>query len=154
MNFLFAGAALNSLQGDLGLWGLFLSAFISSTLLPGGSELALAYLVRETSHSPVLLIAVATAGNTLGGMTSWLIGWLIAARFPLKALEKREHQVAAARIRRWGSPVLLLSWLPVVGDPLCVVAGWLRIHVLKALIFIALGKLGRYAAIVWLLPNY
>lgn len=102
-------------------------------------------------HAAGVLLAVATAGNTLGGMTSWGLGRLFAMRFPAEQLAKPFHRDAVARVRRWGSPALLLSWLPVIGDPLCVAAGWLRIHWLRALILIALGKGLRYAAILWVL---
>lgn len=130
------------------LWALFGSAFISSTLLPGGSEVVLGYLGSQQVHPAWLLLLVATTGNTLGGMSSWLIGWLIRWRLPMKDLEPKQQQ-AMERIRRWGSPVLLLSWLPVIGDPLCLAAGWLRIHWLKALVLIAIGKAARYAVILY-----
>jgi len=129
---------------------LFASAFISSTLMPGGSELVFAALLQQAVHPPLLLLAVATAGNTLGGMTSWALGRVAAWRFPARALEER-HSVAVARVRRYGGAVLLLSWLPVIGDPLCVAAGWLKVHWAQALLFIALGKAARYAAIAWAL---
>ena len=93
---------------------------------------------------------VATAGNTLGGMTSWGIGWLIAKKYSSDKLLKPNHQLAVNRIKRYGSPVLLLSWLPIIGDPLCVAAGWLRIHWLTALIFIGVGKALRYGVILYL----
>jgi membrane protein YqaA with SNARE-associated domain len=98
-----------------GLWGLFASAFVSATLLPGGSEAVLAYLVHADQHAPLTLLAVASAGNTLGGMSSWLIGRLL----PAGRLQRPELHPAIERIRRYGSPVLLLSWVPVIGDPLC-----------------------------------
>lgn len=128
------------------LWGLFASAFLSSTLLPGGSEAVLAYLDHGGAHDAGLLLVVASAGNTLGGMSSWLIGRLI----PAKRIQRDEVQRAVTRIRRHGSPALLLSWMPVVGDPLCVAAGWLRIHWAKALLFIAAGKMARYAVVLLL----
>jgi membrane protein YqaA with SNARE-associated domain len=131
-----------------GLLSLFLSAFISSTILPGGSEVALVYLANNSLHSDLLLLTVATAGNTLGGATSWLIGYWIAVKFPTRTLQQAKYQKALARIQQWGSPVLLLSWLPVVGDPLCVVAGWLKIPLLLALLFIAVGKCARYYVIL------
>ena len=139
-------SALVSQQFDLVF--LFTSAFISSSLLPGGSEVVLGYLANESLYSNWTLLSVATLGNTLGGLSSWLIGWLIAWKFPLRALEKRQHQVAAAKIQRWGSPILLLSWFPVIGDPLCLVAGWLRLNFLACLLFIAIGKAARYAVIL------
>lgn len=130
------------------LWLLFLSAFISATLFPGGSEATLAYLTANQSHSIYLLILVATLGNTLGGMSSWLVGRIIAIRYPATKLDKDKQRQAVERIQKYGSPVLLLSWLPVIGDPLCVAAGWLRIHWLWSLLFIAIGKCLRYVVVV------
>ena len=127
------------------MWGLFASAFLSATLLPGGSEVVLAYLAGADSHNPLILLAVASAGNTLGGMSSWLIGRLI----PAGRFQRPELHPAVDRIRRYGSPVLLLSWLPVIGDPLCVAAGWLRVSWYRALLFIAAGKIARYMVILF-----
>lgn len=131
---------------SLDLWGLFVSAFISSTLLPGGSEVVLAVLAHQGARDLPLLLTVATTGNTLGGMSSWAIGRLLPAR----RLDRPAYRRAVERIRRWGSPALLLSWLPIVGDPLCVAGGWLRIHWLMALVMIAAGKAARYAVILFL----
>ncbi len=133
---------------DYTLGGLFLSAFISSTLFPGGSEVVLAYLVAQQTYDPWVLFGVATVGNTLGGMSSWLIGLLVSWRFPASRLTKPRQQQAVESLQRWGSPILLLSWVPVIGDPLCVAAGWLRVNAIIALVCIGLGKAVRYAVIV------
>ena len=132
------------------IWFLFFSAFISSTLFPGGSEAVLAYLVSDATHPLYLLITVATIGNTLGAMTSWGIGRLVSIRYSTEKLSKESQQKAVTRLQHYGSPILLLSWLPVVGDPLCVAAGWLRIHWLKSLLFITTGKLLRYIVVIYL----
>lgn len=134
----------------MSLWFLFFSAFISSTLFPGGSEAVLAYLASEAEHPLFLLVTVATLGNTLGAMTSWGIGRLISTRYSAEKLSKASQQKAVARIQKYGSPILLLSWLPVVGDPLCVAAGWLRIHWLWSLVFISVGKLLRYIVVIYI----
>ena len=76
----------------MSIWFLFLSAFISSTLFPGGSEAVLAYLVSDEKHSLFLLVAVATLGNTLGAMTSWGIGRLISIRYSTEKLSKAAHE--------------------------------------------------------------
>ena len=130
----------------VGLWGLFVGAFLSATLLPGGSEVVLAYLAGVNNHDPWVLLAVASAGNTLGGMSSWLIGRLI----PAGRLQRPDLDPAVARIARHGSPVLLLSWVPIIGDPLCAAAGWLRVSWQWALLYIGLGKTLRYAVILLL----
>jgi membrane protein YqaA with SNARE-associated domain len=85
-------------------------------------------------------IGVSTLGNTLGGLTSYGIGRLIPQTKPMRGL---------ALLKRYGSPALLLSWVPLVGDPLCVAAGWLRVNAAAATLFIASGKLARYVAIAW-----
>jgi membrane protein YqaA with SNARE-associated domain len=129
------------------LWGLFSSAFISSTLFPGGSEVLLIYLLNEGKLSSTTLWLVSTAGNTLGGMSSYLLGWIIVQYYPAVTFAQKHHQ-ALSRLNKYGPYSLLLSWLPVVGDPLCLAAGWLRIHWMFALLLIAIGKGVRYAAIV------
>ena len=134
----------------MSLLSLFISAFISSTLFPGGSELGLIYLAQQQDIALWLLILVASAGNTLGGMTSWGLGRLLAVRYPAKVLKKPSHQKALYRLERYGSALLLLSWLPLIGDPLCVAAGWLRINVCLSLIFIGLGKTLRYLFVIYL----
>ncbi|MDH5600991.1 MAG: DedA family protein [Gammaproteobacteria bacterium] len=134
----------------MSLWVLFFSAFISSTLFPGGSEAVLAYLTSEAIYPLYLLIFVATLGNTLGAMTSWGIGRVISIKYSYEKLSKESQQKAVERLQKYGSPVLLLSWLPVIGDPLCVAAGWLRIHWLQSLIFITVGKLLRYVVVIYL----
>ena len=136
---------------DVSLWSLFGSAFLSSTLLPGGSEALLVYLASDAVYTPLTLLSVAAVGNTLGGMTSWGLGRLIAVKVPARGLVKPEQQQAVERIQRWGSPLLLLSWLPVIGDPLCVAAGWLRLHWLLSLVFIGVGKTVRYAVLLYFL---
>jgi len=133
---------------DVSLWGLFLSAFVSSTLFPGGSEVVLGVLAAERHHDVWMLLAIASLGNTLGALTTWLLGNFLARRFPLAEQLSEKRQQALARVRRWGSPALLLSWLPVVGDPLCFAAGFLRLPFLASLAFIALGKTARYAVIL------
>jgi len=137
----------------MSLWLLFFSAFISSTLFPGGSEAVLAYLASDTKGSLLLLVMVATLGNTLGAMTSWGIGYLISTRYSTERLSKPAQQKAVERLQKYGSPLLLLSWLPIIGDPLCVAAGWLRLHWLPSLIFISVGKLLRYIVVIYLVDQ-
>ena len=132
------------------LWTLFGSSLLASTLLPGGSEAVLVLAASQATVGLTLLWFVATAGNTLGGLISWGVGRWLAWRFPDKWLHRSEHKRALERIRRHGSALLVLSWLPVVGDPLCLAAGWTRIAALPAALFIALGKGLRYA--ILLLP--
>lgn len=133
---------------DLTLWGVFSGSFLASTLLPGGSEALLLLVVSQNSHDPFLLWGIATAGNSLGGMSSWLIGWLIKQQLTDRPFDINKHQQALGRIEQYGSPALLLSWLPIIGDPLCLAAGWLGIRPLPALIYISIGKGVRYAVLL------
>ncbi len=138
---------------DYSLWGLFFSAFLSSTVLPGSSEVVLLALATQGEIPHWDLLAVATAGNTLGGMSSWVLGWVIALRYPLTELSKPSHRRAVERVRQWGSPILLFSWVPVIGDPLCVAAGWLRMSWIRAWLFIGMGKAVRYGVVLAVVPS-
>ena len=129
--------------------GLFVGSFLASTLLPGGSEALLAWELQQNPDAATLLWTVATLGNTLGGLSSWLIGWWLARRFPARDLDDQRQRRAVQRVARYGSPVLLLSWLPVIGDPLCLAAGWSGVRLLPATLFILTGKAVRYAALIF-----
>ncbi|MDE0310589.1 MAG: DedA family protein [Acidiferrobacterales bacterium] len=126
------------------LGGLFLSALLSATVLPGGSEAILVYLDSLAEYGFWTLLAVASAGNTLGGMTSYLLGRI----FPKRRFTSASASKAIAGISRYGPPLLLLSWVPVIGDGLCVAAGWLRINWLLSAILIGAGKTARYAVVL------
>ena len=123
------------------LWALFVSSFLAATLLPGGSEAVLFGVLKMYPHQFWPALAVATAGNTLGGMSSYLIGRVI----PEYKIQKNIRGMDL--LRRYGSPVMLLAWVPIVGDPLCVAAGWLRINPWLSALFMAIGKFARYIAI-------
>ncbi|PPD46827.1 MAG: hypothetical protein CTY16_08575 [Methylobacter sp.] len=132
-----------------GLSGLFVSAFVSSTVAPGGSEVVLAYLANQGQYPIGRLLVVATIGNTLGAMTTWGLGALAAKKFPAATLLPTNKQKALAIVKKTGVWMLLFSWLPVIGDALCFAGGWLRLAFWPACLLIMLGKLGRYAAIAW-----
>lgn len=127
------------LDGPVGLGALFLSSFVSATLLPGGSEVLLYALLAESPRLLWPALGVATLGNTLGGLSSYLLGRLV----PQRTLPARQ----IAWLQRFGAPALLLSWVPLVGDALCVAAGWLRIHPAAAAVYLAVGKGLRYLAV-------
>ena len=92
--------------------------------------------LHPDQYAPALVVA--TLGNTLGGMSSYLIGRLLPQKKELHGLET---------VRKYGSPSLLLSWVPFIGDPLCVAAGWLRLNPWLSALFMAAGKLARYVVI-------
>lgn len=134
------------------LTGLFLSSFLAATLFPAQSELALAGMLAGDVAPPALLIGVATLGNTLGSLVNWMLGrWAhrLGERrwFPLKGDALRKAETWYHRYGRWS---LLLSWAPVIGDPLTLAAGLLREPLLPFLLLVTLAKLGRYLVIAWL----
>ncbi|HCW98510.1 MULTISPECIES: YqaA family protein [Pantoea] len=126
----------------LALASLFGSSFLSATLLPGSSEALLIALLVAKKASVYGLIVAASVGNTLGGITNIFLGRLL----PLKR-QGRWHDTAITWLHRMGPAALLLSWLPVIGDLLCVLAGWLRFAWLPVLVFLAVGKTLRYIVI-------
>ena len=141
---------------EVGLSTLFVVALVSATLLPLGSEPALYGLV---TLNPSMLwpgILVATAGNTLGGAISWWMGY--GAELAYERVTHRRHlqHRLLGWLERFGPRTCLLSWLPIVGDPLCAVAGWLKLPFWPCVLYMAIGKLLRYLvmtlALVWAFP--
>jgi membrane protein YqaA with SNARE-associated domain len=131
----------------LSLWGLFASAFISSTLAPGGSEAILAYMVAQNKFPTEKLILIATIGNTLGALTTWGIGRLVAKKYSVLSDTK---QKAVNRVKKWGYFALLFSWLPIIGDGFCFAGGWLKMPFIISTLVILLGKTIRYICIAYL----
>jgi membrane protein YqaA with SNARE-associated domain len=142
---------------QFGLSTVFLVATLSATLLPMGSEPAVFGLVKLDPSLFWPAVFVATAGNTLGGAISWWMGWG-AERAYEKVARRKPHELRAlAWLERFGPKACLLSWLPVVGDPLCAVAGWLRLPFWPCVAYMAVGKFARYvtmtAALLWVFPG-
>lgn len=117
------------------LLSLFISSFLAATLLPGGSEAVLFAVIKAYPETLWIALTVATIGNTLGGMVTFGMGWLLPQTQQLKHVEK---------VRRYGTPALLFAWLPLIGDALCLAAGWLRLNWWQAALFMAIGKFARY----------
>lgn len=141
---------------SVGLPAVFVIALVSATLLPMGSEPAVLALVKVNAAMFWPAVLVATAGNTIGGAITWWMGYGAE-----KVYERVAHKPAQARalawLQRFGAKACLLSWLPVVGDPLCAVAGWLKLPFWPCVLFMAIGKLARYitmtAAVLWFWPG-
>jgi membrane protein YqaA with SNARE-associated domain len=139
-----------------GLSTVFVVSLVSATLLPLGSEPAVFGLVKLNPALFWPAVLVATAGNTIGGGISYWMGYGAE-----KAYERIRHRKAEARALRWlerlGPKACLLSWLPGVGDPLCAVAGWLRLSFWPCVLYMAIGKFARYvtmtAALLWVFPG-
>ena len=132
--------------------GLFFAAFAAATLIPAQSEAVLVSLLLGGSLSPGALLAVATAGNVLGSLVNWLLGRSIEhfrhkRWFPANERQLEKAQRAYHRYGRWS---LLLSWVPIIGDPLTVMAGVLREPLWSFLALVTLAKGGRYLILAWL----
>jgi membrane protein YqaA with SNARE-associated domain len=142
---------------QFGLSTVFVVAFISATLLPLGSEPAVFGLIKLNPALFWPAVLVATAGNSLGGAVSWWMG-----RGAEEVYEHYHHGPAKLQALKWlqqfGPKTCLLSWLPVVGDPLCAVAGWLKMPFWPCLGYMAIGKFLRYltmtAALLWVFPGH
>jgi membrane protein YqaA with SNARE-associated domain len=138
-----------------GLTTLFIASFISATLLPVASEPALLGLLHLNPQLFWSAIAVATAGNTLGGMVDWWMGYG-AHQVVDKYAHSKWHAKALDWLERMGAKACLLAWLPIIGDPLCAVAGWLRMPFWRCTFYMLVGKFVRYVvytyALVYLWP--
>lgn len=145
---------------EYGLSTVFVVAFVSATLLPMGSEPAVFGLVTLSPQLFWPAIGVATLGNTLGGVVSWWMG--LGAHRAVDRLRQAPgtsstHLRALGWLQRLGPRACFLSFLPVIGDPLCAVAGWLRLPLLPCAAWMAAGKFVRYlvmtAGLLWLWPQ-
>ena len=135
------------------LSALFISAFISSTIAPGGSEAVLALMLSQHKYQTSLLVGTATIGNTLGALTTWFLGYLAAKKYPAESLLTTKKQKAIDWVKKWGQWALLFSWLPVVGDGFCFAGGWLRLSFITSVLVIFIGKLLRYVAISYVIAG-
>ena len=135
----------------IALVGLFLAAFAAATLIPAQSEAVLVALILSASHPVWLLLTVATLGNVLGSAVNWAMG-----RFLIRFAGRRWFSVSQAQMdkatgwyARWGHWSLLASWVPVIGDPLTLVAGVLREPFWRFALIVTLAKGGRYLVLAW-----
>jgi len=128
---------------EYSLGTVFVVSFVSATLVPMGSEPVVFGLIKLNPALFWPTIAVATLGNTLGGAVDWWMG-LGAAKLSRAYSTSKTHLKALEWLRRFGPKACLLSWLPGVGDPLCVVAGWLQFPFWPCLMYMAVGKFLRY----------
>ena len=141
---------------EYGLSTVFLVSFISATLLPLGSEPVVFGLVKLNPELFWQAILVATAGNTLGGALDWWLGY--GAHKVVDKYHKDSHHGRAVRwLEKLGPKACLLSWLPIVGDPLCAVAGWLKFSFWPCVFYMAIGKFLRYlmmtGGLIWAFPG-
>lgn len=151
---------------EVGLSSVFVISFVSATLLPLGSEPAVFAAVKAAPAMFWPVILTATLGNTLGGIVDYWLGVgarrAIATEKPVPALLTAEPMVrrdfARERSRRWygwlekhGAKTMILAWLPGIGDPICTLAGWLRLPFWPSVFYMAIGKFLRYLTMTWLL---
>jgi membrane protein YqaA with SNARE-associated domain len=134
-----------------GYLSLFFMSFLASTLLPLGSEWLLVMMLAG-GYDPVPTVAVATVGNYLGAVVTYLIGigggtWLIER--VMRVSPEQQHR-AQQYYRRYGAFSLFFSWLPIIGDPLCLVGGMLKVNFGLFTLLVASGKLVRYAVTAWI----
>ena len=122
---------------------VFLVSFISATLVPLGSEPVVFGLIQLNPDSFWQVVLVATAGNTLGGAVDWWLGYG-AHRVADRYKHSKHHLRVLDWLRALGPKACLLAWLPLVGDPLCAVAGWLKLPFWPCLLYMAIGKFARY----------
>ena len=134
---------------------LFLLSFLAATIIPLGSEWLLATLVVQ-GLDPALLLTSATAGNVLGACTSYAIG---SAGGPfcmekILRIDQKTRSRAETIYAKYGSLSLLFSWLPIIGDPLCLVGGLFRVRFVKFVVLVLTGKLARYAVVILGVQQY
>ena len=136
---------------ELGYLGLFIAAFLAATILPLSSEIVLGALLLS-GLSPIALVIIATTGNVLGSLTNYALGYWASLEVIKKWLKISEKEFVRAeqRFMKYGLFSLCFAWVPIIGDPLTVVAGVLRIRLLWFLILVTAGKLTRYIVISYL----
>jgi len=138
-----------------GYLGLFIVSFLAATLLPLGSEIFVATMT-VSNYNAWLIFAVATTGNTLGSITNYYIGKLgtnfILSRYIKADSEKR--QKSEQIYQKWGSPILFFAWIPIIGDPLTVVAGVFQLNLYIFIFWVALGKAFRYFLVIMTVETF
>ena len=132
---------------------LFAISFLAATILPFSSELTLAGLIATSNYDNLLLLIAASFGNILGSMINWALGFYSRNLTSKKWFPFREIQTERSSkwFRKFGKWSLLFAWVPIVGDPLTLVAGLLRVRFLDFIILVAIGKVSRYFVVFYLI---
>lgn len=136
---------------ELGYLGLFVAAFLAATILPLSSEVVLTALLLN-GLSPVALVSIATIGNVLGSLTNYALGYWASIEVIKRWLKISEAEFVKAerRFEKYGLLSLCFAWVPVIGDPLTVIAGFLRVRLIWFVVLVTAGKLARYVVISYL----
>ena len=132
---------------------LFSISFLAATILPFSSELTLAGLIATSNYDNLLLLIFASFGNVLGSVVNWVLGFYSSNLTTKKWFPFKETQIERSSkwFRKFGKWSLLFAWVPIIGDPLTLVAGLLRVKLLEFLILVMIGKISRYIVIFYLL---
>jgi len=135
----------------LGHIGLFIAAFLAATILPLSSEIVLSALLLS-GLSPTTLVIIATTGNVLGSLTNYALGYWGSSVVVKKWLRMSEDDFVRAEQRfiKYGMFSLLFAWVPIIGDPLTVIAGVLRVRLRWFFVLVTAGKLLRYVVISYM----
>lgn len=139
---------------ELGFIGLFISAFLAATILPLSSEIVVAGLLVQ-DFSPMMVVLIATLGNVLGSLTNYGLGYWASLGLIKKWVKMTEEEFVKAehRFQKYGIVALLFAWVPVIGDPLTVMAGILRIHLGWFILLVTAGKFCRYLLICFVVTQ-
>lgn len=138
---------------DLGYIGIFIAAFLAATILPLSSELVLVALLLN-GLSPTLLIVIATSGNVLGSLTNYALGYWAGKHTRFFNITNDQFKHAQYRFKQYGILSLCFAWVPIIGDPLTLVAGVLRVPVIWFLTLVTIGKLLRYIVVSYTALNF
>jgi membrane protein YqaA with SNARE-associated domain len=140
---------LDNLIYNFGYVGLFILTFLASTLIPLGSE-AFVILTIALNYNPIIVLLVATVGNSLGSVTNYYIGKYGNKFFLSKYIhpDSKYRKKAEKLYKRFGAPILFFSWLPGIGDPLCIIPGALGVSLRKFSFWVFLGKFARFSVLI------
>jgi len=132
---------------------LFIISFLAATILPFSSELTLAGLIIASNYDKLLLLIVASFGNVTGSAVNWALGFYSRNLTTKKWFPFKETQIEKSSqwFRKFGKWALLFVWVPIIGDPLTLVAGLLRVRFLDFIILVAIGKVSRYLIVFYLM---
>jgi membrane protein YqaA with SNARE-associated domain len=132
---------------------LFIISFLAATILPFSSELTLAGLMATSSYDNLLLLITASLGNVLGSVVNWILGFYSRKLSKKKWFPFKDEQIERSSkwFNKFGRWSLLFAWVPIIGDPLTLAAGLLRVKFIEFLILVTIGKVSRYMAIFYLL---
>ena len=132
---------------------LFAISFLAATILPFSSELTLAGLIATSDYNNLLLLIIASFGNVLGSVINWVLGFYSRNLTTKKWFPFKETQIerSSAWFRKFGKWSLLFVWIPIIGDPLTLAAGLLRVKFLDFVILVAIGKVSRYLVVFYLM---